>query len=415
VSGLFSFLACSRVFFVKVNLLSSRDLIPVCLLYSSSGPYAALGQEAIDGALAAIAEVNADAGFPFRLEPVIADPRGSAEQYASLADAAIRNANCRHVIGTITSWSRKEVLPVVERHGALLWYAFPYEGYEASDQVIYLGACPNQHLLPLFEYAFPRFGGRPFVIGSNYIWGWEIGRIAREFTEAAGGEVLAERYVPLGSAEVEHLIAEIREKKPDFILNNLVGQSSNAFIRAYRALGRQNPEFSPDVRPIISCNLTESDLVGLGEAAAGHITTSIYFHALDTPENRDFKARMAARHGARPTTSPYLSAYMAVSILAQTIADAATDDPRAIREMATSRLFSTPLGPLKIDPRTHHAALRPHLARSNGRCAFDILESAPEAVPADPYLVSTSVQFPPLKVRADRTGDMSRPSLKVVK
>jgi ABC-type branched-subunit amino acid transport system substrate-binding protein len=415
VSGLFSFLGLQSSLFVKVNRLSSRDLIPVCLLYSSSGPYAALGQEAIDGALAAIAEVNADAGFAFRLEPVIADPRGSAEKYASLADGAIRNANCRHVIGTITSWSRKEVLPVVERHGALLWYAFPYEGYEASDQVIYLGACPNQHLLPLFEYAFPRYGGRPFVIGSNYIWGWEIGRIAREFTEAAGGEVLAERYVPLGSAEVEHLIAEIREKKPDFILSNLVGQSSNAFIKAYSALGRQDPQFSHSVRPVLSCNMTESDLAGLGEAAEGHITTSIYFDGLDTPENRDFKARMAGRHGVRTMGSPYVSAYMAVSILAQTIADAATDDPRAIREMVTSRLFSTPLGPLKIDPKTHHAALRPLLGRSNGGCEFEILESAPEAVPADPYLVCADVHFPPLKIRDEAPGSISRPPLKVVK
>ncbi|MGE8104571.1 transporter substrate-binding protein [Allorhizobium sp. NPDC080224] len=44
-------------------------------------------------------------------------PTGCAEQYASLADAAIRQQGCRHVIGKITSWSRKDVLPVMERHG----------------------------------------------------------------------------------------------------------------------------------------------------------------------------------------------------------------------------------------------------------------------------------------------------------
>lgn len=184
----------------------TREMLPVSILYSTTGPYAALGHEAVAGALAANAEINADGDLPFRIEPRIDDPAGRAERYALLSEAAIRNHGCRHVIGTITSWSRKDVLPSIERQGALLWYAFPYEGYEASNSVIYLGACPNQHLLPLFDHVLPRYGRRPFMVGSNYIWGWEISRIAREVTEASGGQVLSERFVPLGAVEVDHLI-----------------------------------------------------------------------------------------------------------------------------------------------------------------------------------------------------------------
>ena len=56
------------------------------------------------------------------------------------------------------------------------------------------GACPNQHLLPLFDYVMPRYGSRPFVIGSNYIWGWEVARIAREsLRKRAGGSLAGER------------------------------------------------------------------------------------------------------------------------------------------------------------------------------------------------------------------------------
>ncbi len=93
--------------------------------------------------------------------------------------------------------SRKDVLPVIEKRGALLWYGFPYEGYEASDSTIYLGACPNQHLLPLFDHVLDHHGRNAFIVGSNYIWGWEISRIAREITEASGGEIVADRFVPL--------------------------------------------------------------------------------------------------------------------------------------------------------------------------------------------------------------------------
>ena len=32
---------------------------------------------------------------------------------------------------------------------------------------------------------------------------------------------MGERYVPIGDEDIDHLIDEIREKRPDFILNNL--------------------------------------------------------------------------------------------------------------------------------------------------------------------------------------------------
>ncbi|WP_040299715.1 transporter substrate-binding protein [Agrobacterium albertimagni] len=96
----------------------TRETAPIPILYSTTLPYASLGREAVDGTLAAASEANASTDDPFRLEPKIAAPRGRAEQYASLADAAIRQQGWRHVIGKITSWSRKDVLPVMERHGS---------------------------------------------------------------------------------------------------------------------------------------------------------------------------------------------------------------------------------------------------------------------------------------------------------
>ena len=103
-------------------------------------------------------------------------------------------AQARHIIGCITSWSRKEVIPVLEKAGGTLWYACPYEGFEANEHVVYMHACPNQHLVPLLGYVVPRFGANGFLTGSNYIWGWETNRVARDLIADAGGKVLGERY-----------------------------------------------------------------------------------------------------------------------------------------------------------------------------------------------------------------------------
>ena len=81
---------------------------------------------------------------------------------------------------------------------ALLWYPSHYEGFESSEHVIYTGAAPNQHIVPLAEYLLKNCGTRAYCIGSNYIWAWENNKIMREAVYGAGGVVLAERYFPVG-------------------------------------------------------------------------------------------------------------------------------------------------------------------------------------------------------------------------
>ena len=109
-------------------------------------------------------------------------------------------------------------------------------------------------------YVVPRFGADGFLLGSNYIWGWETNRVARDLIADAGGKVLGERYLPLGETDVSRLIAEIEATRPDFVLNNLIGPSSYAFIAAYAALAARDPHFRPERCPILSCNLTECEL-----------------------------------------------------------------------------------------------------------------------------------------------------------
>jgi branched-chain amino acid transport system substrate-binding protein len=362
-----------------------QSRVPLVLVYSRSGPYAALARAALDGALAALAEVN-NAGFDFRLSPEICDPAGATDRYEIMLDAALRRSGARQVVGGITSWSRKEMLPVIERHRALLWYGCPYEGFEAHDRVVYLGASPNQHIVPLLAHVLSRYGGRAYLVGSNYIWAWETNRIARELIADHGGQVVGERYVPLGSTDIAHIIDEIRRHKPDFVLNNLIGPSSYAFLAASRELANTDPDFAPARRPVISCNLTECELNEIGEAGIGHLSISAYFDSLPTDENQVFLARMQASGVRRPVSAFFVGAYISVRILAEAIRETGTDDPEVILPIVTSRRHQTPLGDLHIDPATNHAALTPHLGRLAAEGRFEIIESAAAPIVADPYL-----------------------------
>jgi branched-chain amino acid transport system substrate-binding protein len=355
------------------------------ILFSTSGDYGVLGRDCRDGAMIAIEELRSACSIA--IEPVFDDPRGSSERYIELARKMLLEDGCRHVIGTVTSQARKDVIPIVEKHDALLWYVCPYEGFEANPNVIYTGACPNQHLLPLFEHMLPTYGRRVYLAGANYIWGWEMNRLAREIVMEAGGEIVGERCLPIGDTDVDRIVTEVAARRPDFILSNMLGPSNHAFLRAVRDLGRRDPAFRPERCPVVSCDLTECELPEIGFGAAdGQLAAASYFDSLDTRANRALKTQVVARLGRNRRVSSYFAtSYATVRLCVEAVARCGADDPVHVRAALGGLEMASPLGPVRIDPATNHANLPFLLGRISG-ADFIILRSQP-AVAADPYLI----------------------------
>ncbi|AGT08556.1 transporter substrate-binding protein [Paracoccus aminophilus] len=249
-----------------------KRLVDIGILQSRSGAYAALSQTSRLGALQGVAEVNADPGLDLAFRVTERDPEGRLDRYAPLCRDILSRSDVQHIFGCVTSASRKEVIPELERFGGVLWYPVPYEGFEASEHVAYMHSCPNQHLLPLLDWALPALGRSAYLVGSNYIWGWEMAQIARAEISAASGRILGDRYLPVGETELDHILHEVRALRPDFILNSLIGESSYAFLARLRA--GAGPEATT---PVLSCNFTESELLAAGPAAEGLIAAGPWF------------------------------------------------------------------------------------------------------------------------------------------
>jgi branched-chain amino acid transport system substrate-binding protein len=382
-------------FFVLGCTRDVKRTYPVGVLFSTSGPYSLLGRDALDGALMALAEVNEEAEGTVELIPLAGDPGGVTDRYPAICDQ-LAQAGARHIVGGITSWSRKEMIPVADRRHALLWYPCPYEGYESSDRVIYVGACPNQHIVPLFSHVMPRYGTNAFLAGSNYIWGWETNRIAIKLIEDGNGSIVGERYLPLGSTDVNRIVQEIADTRPDFILNTLIGPSSYAFFKAYARLGKLDRRFLPERRPIVSCNLAELELAEIGSAGIGNLSTAVYFEGIDTAANRDFLKRVQARYGADRRVSAFFAcSYMAMRMVGEGIRAVGSDEPEQIVSYVCSRGFPSPMGPLRISARTRHTSFAPLLASIGTDRRFDLIAPWPaNTIDPDPYLADYRPALP---------------------
>lgn len=370
-----------------------NDRIKVGVLFSRTGSYAAIGEAMHAGAHLALQEIAADPAFPVRLEPVTFDPGGRTEAYVEGARWLFAEHGITHIVGCYTSSSRKELLPLIEKHDALLWYPSHYEGFETSDNVIYTGAAPNQHVIPLTRYLLDHCGRQGYFVGSNYIWAWENNRIMREALLGAGGRVLGERYFPVGETDLAAVARQILDARPDFVFNTLIGESAYSFYRIFRAEAVSRRLNQARELPIASCSLAEPELARIGDAADGHLSSSVYFSTVATTENARFTAAWRRRFpGLGHTSADAEASYIAVHLLARAIAAAGTLDLARVRAAASKLSFDAPQGQVRIDPETRHCHLRPRIGRSTAGGTFDIVFESPASVRPDPYLVwETSV------------------------
>ncbi|NBF03075.1 transporter substrate-binding protein [Pseudomonas sp. Fl5BN2] len=356
--------------------------LEVGLLLSTDCTYKSFGRNALAGALHAIAEINASPGYDFSLRATHVNPRGQLHRYGEGA-VQMMQAGIRHLFGAPTSASRKEIIPDLEQNSGLLWYACPYEGFESSENVLYLGPCPNQTLIPLLRYALRAFGCRAMLVGSNYIWGWESNRLAREVLAAAGGEVLGERYFHFGTCVFGELIQNLLAQHPSFVMNNLVGESSYAFLRQLDAACQQ-----AGLRlPVLSCNLTEAELAAVGPVDSLRLLScGTFFEAV----NPTFTQQQRRLHGLHPYSHFYTGAYLSMHLLAQAFAHCGDDAPQAICQTLYQQPQPSVLGPLEVCERNNHCSLPCHIAElQQGR--FVLLHSEARALPADPYLTATDL------------------------
>jgi len=364
---------------------------PIGLLFSTTGSYGTIGRSMLNGAKLAVEQINGDRDFGIRLAPVARNPGCDLNGYAPAVEDMIASG-IRNIIGCYTSSSRKEVIPVFEKRDALLWYPTHYEGFESSANVIYTGAAPNHHMLPLVDYFTRHIGRRVFCVGSNYIWAWESNRVLREELALRHGTVVGERYFAVGETDFDGIMQSIFTAEPDIVFNSLIGESAYAFFRAFRAACRRRGVDQARRYPVASCNLSEPELDCIGpDAVAGHLSSSVYFASIDTPENRRFVEKYNAAFAEDKAPSAEAeAAYTAVFLLAQSLREASSDAMQDVKLSAARQRLAAPQGEVVIDPATFHAYLTPRIGRSRSDGQFDIVYDAGCPVAPDPYLINST-------------------------
>ena len=359
--------AAIGVFWWSDARIGPSRVIKVGILHSLTGTMAISEKSVVDATLLAIEEVNESGGLlGQRIEAVVVDTESDLDKFASEAERLITQEQVQVLFGCWTSASRKMVKSVVERHNHLLFYPVQYEGLEQSPNIIYTGAAPNQQIIPAIKWAFDNLGTRFYLVGSDYVFPRTANAIIKDQVKALQGQVLGERYVPLGSLAVKTIVADIVNRQPDVILNSINGDTNTVFFEELRASG-----ITPGRIPTLSFSLAEDELRSLKTTAmAGDYAAWNYFQSIDTQNNQSFVQNFQSRFGTdRVTDDPMEAAYFGVQLWAQAVRDAGTTDVKVVRRAMLDQSFAAPEGIVYIDPETQHTwkTVRVGRIRPNGQ------------------------------------------------
>lgn len=375
VISVFLFVSCNQ---------KKDDIVKVGLLHSLSGTMSISETSVRDAEMLAISEINGNGGvLGKKIVAVQADGASDPQVFSAEARRLIQNEKVVTVFGCWTSASRKAVKPVFEEFYNLLWYPVQYEGMEASPNIMYMGASPNQQIVPAVDYCAENFGKKMFLVGSDYIFPQTANKIIKAQLSQLGGECVGEEYVPLGDSNFTDIVAKIQKTKPNVILNTLNGDSNVSFFATLSKAG-----ITSKTIPVMSFSIAEEEVAKMDlENLVGHLVSWNYYETTQTPSNEKFVSDYKEKYGDdRMTGDPIEAAYIAVYMWAAACEKAGSFDVEAVRVASKGLSFTAPEGTVTIDGGNQHLYKQVRIGKINEKGLIDEVWATPYAVKPDPYL-----------------------------
>ncbi|MDB5943289.1 MAG: putative bacterial extracellular solute-binding protein [Ramlibacter sp.] len=316
----------------------AREEFRVGLCVPLAGASGIWGPSAIACAELAVGELNIAHGLGGRrCRLVLVDASEAALDVGATVKGLIDAGEVDALVGMHTSLVRHRILRAAA--GCVPFVYTPlYEGGETTPGVFAIGETPARTLRPAIAWTAERYRPRRWaLVGNDYVWPRVSHALARRYIRESGAEVVAERYVTLGTQDFAATLDEIRRVRADAVVMSLIGQDAVDFNRAFAAAGLQRRALR------LSTAVEENTLMAIGaDNTEGLHVAAGYFSSLATDDNLRFKERYETRFGHRAPTLNTLgqSTYEGMYFLAQLCQDwsgGGMADPRSGGEYPSAR------------------------------------------------------------------------------
>ena len=324
-----------------------------------SGTVAADGQALSDATQLWANQVNASGGLLGKQVQLIVKDDASDTSTANVNAKALVGDGVNVVIGPILSAERNAVQPTVTAVWRALLYSTFYEGGDYNPLVFIDAETPQQQVAQFVPWLVKNYGPRFYFIGSDYVYPRNTNTIAKKYLAAAGGKVVGEEYVALGTSDFSSSLTRIAAAKPNVVFCNVVGTDGIALSKQFYDYGlNKNIHFASTVH-------LESYIKAIGPKASEGTTVCFgYFENLQSPANQAFLAGFnKVNTTGVPATTITARGYALLQMYAKAVQTAGTTNAQAVEKaMGGLTVTDTPVGPLTMSAYDHHCAAHMYIA-----------------------------------------------------
>jgi len=311
------------------------------------GPTGIYGPSCLACAELAVEQLNERDGIAGRLVELVHVDGG--RQPAVVADEVLRlveSGRVEAVAGWHTSAVRQAITARIGGR-AVYVYAAMHEGRDDTPGLFMLGERPVNQLLPATRWMREQLGvGRWAVVGNDYVFPRVTAAAARQALADGPSSIVSETFVPLGTTDFRHVLAELRRPGIDGVIMLLMGQDAVHFNRQFARAGLSEAlaRLSPAVE--------ENTLLGAGAVAnEGLFAAAAYFDGMGTVEGSELERTYYARFGefAPALNAVGESCYEAIHFLARLGRVCGRIDVQSVEAMRSGHIYEGPRGLMRLD------------------------------------------------------------------
>jgi len=329
----------------------AQDVVKVGLILPMTGPFASTGRQ-VEAGVKAFMAINGDTAGGKKVEVVLRDDAGTADQTRRIAQELVVNDGVSMLMGFGLTPLAMSVAPVLNQAKvpAIITSATTSAIMKQSDYFVRTSMGGPQSALPVATWAVENGLKRVVTLVTDYGPGHDIEKGFVDQYKKEGGEIVESVRVPLQNPDFAPFLQRVRDAKPDAVFVFVPSGVGSLFMKQFVERGLSDA----GIKLIATGDVTDDDLLnGIGDAAKGVITGHFYSANHDSPENKAFVEEVRkSNNNMRPnfmSVGGYDAMQLAYMALEKTGGD--TDGGKLIEAMKGAE-WTSPRGPITIDPQT---------------------------------------------------------------
>jgi branched-chain amino acid transport system substrate-binding protein len=385
--------ACPDLLFPAI--VHAQEAIRIGQIIPFTGFLGAIGEYGKQGATLAVEELNAKGGVMSRKLELITEDEANPGVAVQKARKLIERDKVVAIEGLVSSASCLAVGDEAQRAKILLINAGANSDEIRSKRchryVFSTEGCNTQYVSAVGTWLINnRKVSRWYFITSDYAFGHDLLRVARNLLQANKGTEVGSDLAPTGTTDFSQYITKMKAANPDLIFHNLAGADVTNFLKQFAESG-MTTEVAGGV-------IDSAYAWPVGESLRG-VFPIIWWHELLSPASKAWAERYIKRWGRPPDNQAY-GDYIAVHAIAQAIEKAkSTDSAKLVTALEGHTLAGTTDG-LKGRPLAFrawdHQLLQPMYVvkakdKSKWKDKWDIFEVIGESPAAGASLESIAI------------------------